>query len=130
MKKMNQLVFAAVILGITALSSCKKDVTPTATLTIMEPMAMDTVAIGDTVHMEGTVVGSGELHGYSLSLTNLSTGQIVYSGSTDVHQTSYAFDEHWINNVAGVSTMRLSLTVNLDHEGHTTTKSVEFMASN
>ena len=25
MKKMNQLVFAAIILGITALSSCKKD---------------------------------------------------------------------------------------------------------
>lgn len=112
-------------------TSCEKHSAPiTATLTFLEPQAGDTVIAGEALHMHGTVVGSGELHGYSLTLTNLTTNQVVYSGSNATHQSSYAFDEHWVNMEGATSIMKLSLVVNLDHEGNTTTKSVEFVASN
>ena len=129
MKHLEKVILSAAIMGVLALNSCKKEVTPTATLTITEPVAADTVPHGDSVHMEGTIVGSGELHGYTLQLTNLTSGQVVYSGSTDNHQNSYAFHEHWPNNVGATSNMRLTLTVNLDHDGNTTSKSVDFVAA-
>jgi len=112
-------------------TSCEKHHDPiTATLTLLEPQAGDTVMAGEALHMHGTVVGTGELHGYSLTLTNLTTNQVVFSGSNSSHQTSYAFDEHWVNLEGATSNMRLNLVVNLDHDGTTTSKSVEFVASN
>jgi hypothetical protein len=111
--------------------SCEKHSEPiTATVTLLEPQAGDTVMAGEALHMHGTVVGTGELHGYSLTLTNLTTNQVVFSGSNATHQSSYAFDEHWVNMEGVTSNMRLSLVVNLDHDGTTSTKSVEFVASN
>jgi hypothetical protein len=62
-------------------------------------------------------------------LTNLTTNQVVYSGSNDNHQTSYAFDEHWVNMEGVTSSMRLTLVVNLDHDGTTSSKSVDFVAA-
>lgn len=112
-------------------TSCKKHHEPvTATLTLLEPQPGDTIAAGDSLHMHGTVVGSGELHGYSLTLTNLTTNQVVFSGSTTNHATSYAFDEHWVNMIGATSNMKLSLIVNLDHDGTTASQSLEFVASN
>lgn len=129
MKNLEKAIFALTVIGIIILNSCKKEDTPTATLTIMEPVVADTVLQGDSVHMEGTILGTGELHGYTLELTNLTSGQLVYSGSTDNHQNAYAFHEHWPNNVATTSNMRLTLTVMLDHEGHSTSKTVDFVAA-
>jgi hypothetical protein len=109
--------------------SCEKHHDPiTATLTILEPLPGDTIAAGGALHMHGTVVGSGELHGYSLTLTNLTTNQVVFSGSNANHATSYAFDEHWVNAGGAWSNMRLTLEVELDHDGNSTSKSVDFIA--
>jgi hypothetical protein len=114
------------LLSLVIWTGCQKESEPvTATLTLIEPTAGDTIPAGEALHMQGT----GELHGYSLTLTNLTTNQVVYSGSNDNHQTSYAFDEHWVNMEGVTSSMRLTLVVNLDHDGTTSSKSVEFVAA-
>jgi hypothetical protein len=118
------------LLSLVIWTGCEKESEPvTATLTLIEPTAGDTIPAGEALHMHGTVEGTGELHGYSLTLTNLTTNQVVYSGSNDNHQTSYAFDEHWVNTEGVTSSMRLTLVVNLDHDGTTSSKSVDFVAA-
>jgi len=127
--KSNVKLFLCLIMALGFVVSCKKETaSATADITLMEPLSGDTVPNGEALHMHGTITGSGELHGYTLTLTNVTTNEVVFSGSNTSHQTNYAFDEHWVNNVASISNMKVTVTVELDHDGNTTTKEVFFTA--
>jgi hypothetical protein len=77
--------------------------------------------------MHGTIVGTGELHGYSLSLKNVSTNAILFSASNTSHQETYAFDEHWVNNVTDTTVVQVSVDVTLDHNGNKGNKKVNLI---
>jgi hypothetical protein len=118
------ILFSVLFIGLTA---CHKDENVTATINLMEPMENDTLAFGTELHMHGTIVGTGELHGYSLSLKNVSTNAILFSASNTAHQETYAFDEHWVNNVTDTTVVQVSVDVTLDHNGNKGNKKVNLI---
>jgi len=118
------LLFSVLFIGLTA---CHKDENVTATINLMEPMENDTIPFGTELHMHGTIVGTGELHGYTLSLKNVSTNAILYSASNTTHQENYAFDEHWVNNVTDTTLVQVSVDVEVDHDGTKTSKLVNLV---
>ena len=118
------LLSGALFFGLTA---CHKHEDVTATINLMEPMENDTLAFGTELHMHGTIVGTGELHGYSLSLKNVSTNAILFSASNTAHQETYAFDEHWVNNVTDTTLVQVSVDVEIDHDGTKTSKLVNLV---
>jgi hypothetical protein len=130
MKKNNSfmLVLATFLLFISV--SCNKDAHEqvTATISFIEPTQGDTVAFNQELHAEGTITGSSELHGYSMSMTNLTSNEEVLSLSSYNHATAYAFHEHWVNNVVDTAVIRIKVHVVLDHEGNTTTKTIDVVA--
>lgn len=127
---MKKLIYSIVVLSVSALvvTACKKEETPTATITFNEPAVNDTVMNGDSLHVEGTIAGSGELHGYTLSITNKTTGAVLYTGTASNHSDAYSFHEHWINNVTSTSNIEVKVEVELDHDGNTTQKSTQAVA--
>jgi hypothetical protein len=112
------------------LTACKKEETPTATITFNEPFVNDTILAGDSVHIEGTISGSGELHGYTLSITNKTSGSTIYTGSTSNHSNAYVFHEHWLNNVTFPSNIEVKVEIELNHEGDKVSKSIQVLALN
>jgi hypothetical protein len=118
------LLSVALFIGLTA---CHKHEDVTATINLMEPMENDTLAFGTELHMHGTIVGTGELHGYSLSLKNVSTNAILFSASNTAHQETYAFDEHWVNNVTDTTFVQVYVDVELDHDGNKQNKLVNIV---
>jgi hypothetical protein len=118
------ILFSVLFIGLTA---CHKDENVTATINLMEPMENDTIPFGTELHMHGTIVGTGELHGYSLTLKNLTNDTIVYSSTNSTHQESYAFDEHWVNNVTDTSLIQVSVVVEVDHDGNKESKTVNLV---
>jgi hypothetical protein len=121
---MKKLLFIPV-LTLVLLSSCHKNEGPvTATISFTEPAIGDTLALGEELHAEGTVTADGEMHGYTLSFYNVTTGQTIYTGSTENHSDAYSFHEHWVNNVSDTSTIRVRLEVVIDHDGNTTKKDI------
>jgi hypothetical protein len=118
------LIFSALFIGLTA---CHKHENATATINLMEPMENDTLAFGTELHMHGTIVGTGELHGYSLTLKNLTNDSIVYSAANTTHQETYSFDEHWVNNVTDTTLVQVSVDVEIDHDGTKTSKLVNLV---
>jgi hypothetical protein len=123
--KINYFILSgALFIGLTA---CHKHEDVTATINLMEPMENDTLAFGTELHMHGTIVGTGELHGYSLSLKNVSTNAILFSASNTAHQETYAFDEHWVNNVTDTTVVQVSVDVTLDHNGNKGNKKVNLI---
>jgi hypothetical protein len=118
------LLFSVLFIGLTA---CHKDENVTATINLMEPIENDTIPFGTELHMHGTIVGTGELHGYSLTLKNLTNDSIVYSADNTTHQETYAFDEHWVNNVTDTSLIQVSVVVEVDHDGNKENKTVNLV---
>ena len=122
MKKL--IIPAALFAGFLLLNACKKDVATKADITIEEPAIGDTVAFGDSVHMEGYITGDGELHGYTVTLMDTATGTSYASYASDNHETSYVFHEHWPNAVTDTVTLRMKVEVEIDHDGNKASKSV------
>jgi hypothetical protein len=129
---MKKIIFSAIALSlvIISISSCKKEETPTATITFNEPLTNDSITNGDSLHAEGTITGTGELHGYTLIITNKTSGAVLYTSSASNHSDSYAFHEHWLNNVSSTSNIDVKVEVELDHDGNKTAKAVQVVALN
>ena len=120
-----KLLFLSLGLVIT-LFSCHKheDEATSASITFIEPSENDTIAFGSEIHVEGTISSNGELHGYTLEIVNTADNSSVFSVSSSSHASSYAFHEHWMNNVTDTVNMRVTVDVMLTHDGQKTSKSV------
>lgn len=121
MKK--HIAFALMALSI---FSCKKEeeAEVTATITISAPAANDTIPFGQAVHLTGTVTGSAEMHGFTVSYTNVTTGSTLLSQVHDVHSSGYTLDETWTNNVSDTSIVKLLVHVEKDHDGNMEMKEI------
>lgn len=125
---MKKLFLITSLIGvIVTLNSCHKNEASKADITILEPMTNDTIALNDSLHVEGTILGDGELHGYTLSYTNSTTGASLFSVASETHATSYAFHEHWLNNLTDTTIVNVKVEVELDHEGHKTSKDINIV---
>jgi hypothetical protein len=130
MKKFKTSIFILSALFLFVVVSCHKDEHEeiSATISFVEPSITDTLAFNEELHAEGTIVGSAELHGYTLSMTNITTNEELFSATASNHSPSYAFHEHWVNNVSDTSIIRINVIVILDHEGNTETKTIDLVA--
>ena len=119
---MKKLLYSLILISLFAFSCKKPAEASVATINFIEPTVGDTIAFGEELHCEGTVLGNGELHGYTLTMVNLLNNQTVYSASSSAHAESYVFHEHWVNNVTDTATIKVLLEVELDHDGNKSTK--------
>ena len=123
----NKIAYIALV-GLLAVSCHKHEEDVTATINLMEPMENDTIALGEELHMHGTITGSDELHGYRLTLLNTENQTVLFNANTTTHEISYAFDEHWVNAVTDTTNLEVQVEVELDHDGNKTTKKVHLVA--
>lgn len=118
--------------------SCKKDKedvndsskngTPalTATINIAQPIAGNTYSLGEEVHIDVTVSADFDMHGYEAYLINLTSDDTVWSTHAHAHGTTYSIHDHWTNNVADHSDMKLKVISTLNHDGALAEKEVSF----
>ncbi|MCE3294742.1 MAG: hypothetical protein K0R65_456 [Crocinitomicaceae bacterium] len=120
---MKTTILIALILGAgLALISCKKDkedeTNATASINITEPGLNDTIAAGEELHVEGVISGTGELHGYVITLRNAADQAVFLTADYDSHATSYNFHEHWVNTVTDTTIVTVKVDVTEDHDGN------------
>jgi hypothetical protein len=122
---MKLIVF--LIASLSLIVSCKKKIEEapvTANISISSISENDTILPSDALHLSGTITGSAEMHGYTVTFTNLTTGNPVFSKVYDLHSASYSIDETWTNNVSDTSTVQLKIVVEKDHDGNLETKTI------
>lgn len=134
MKKHINFASIAFLAISTIIISCKKDEpvaeehehAATATITITEPTADSTYEMGQSVNLNVDITGSSELHGYQVLLINETAVDTIIKWEVHEHNTTYAFDSTWINNVTAHSSMSCKVRAFIDHDGNYTDKSVSF----
>ena len=124
MKKIKLIL--TLLIGLSAVVACKKDDPATsAVIEFIEPTATDTISAGDELHAEGTIIGNNEMHGYSLKMVNETTNEVLVNTTSSSHASSYAFHEHWVNNVTQNAVVAVTITANLDDAGNQATKTLK-----
>ena len=120
MKK--DLIKLTLIVLLFSISSCHKGDATTATIEIMEPLANDTIPYDDSLHFEGTIIGNGTLYGYQLTYANAFTGEEYLKMESVEKAKSYAFHEHWHNQVTDTTMVTVKVVATLNHKGIKTEK--------
>jgi len=132
--KSDIIPFALFFVALAAVvTSCKKDdenttstPTVTATITVDEPLAGTTYALGDTVFVHVNITCPTEMHGYDAYILNETSGDTVWTSAVHDHGTSFHIDSLWVNDVTDHSDMLLHIEAEIDHDGNTTEKEVAF----
>lgn len=128
MKNIN-LKFGVILAIGLILFSCKKEeeIPVTATINFTEPAVNDTIVFGSEVHIEGTISGSAEMHGYTVTAVNNSNQAVLLSKSYTNHASSYNFHEHFVNNVTEITNVKVKVDVEKDHDGNHEIKEVNIV---
>lgn len=132
---MKPFFITAILVSYISLTACKKDKSPiddstedhpTAVITITSPNENDTIQGNFAV--TGTIAGSADLHGYQVTVTNALNDSIVYQNDIDDHVADFTINQAVANPYTVYTPMKLEVVAALDHEGHTTTKTIHFVA--
>lgn len=110
----------AVLLG------CKKETgeASSATINIYSPELNAVVAYGEEVHVEGTIVADGEIHGYKVFLRDEQGHDLFIGGQGHVHGDAFAIHEHWTNTVSSSTQVTVLVEATLNHKGDKESKQV------
>ena len=103
-----------------AIVACKKkeEATPVATITLITPTENQIFNAGDTLHVTGAISADGDMHGYSVKIQNLTSGETVLNQDYDLHQASFVINETWKNTVTDTTQVKITIDAVLDHEGN------------
>jgi hypothetical protein len=109
-----------------ALLGCKKESgeATSATITIYSPELNEVIAFGEEVHVEGTIVADGEIHGYKVYLRDEQGNDLLNGGQDHVHGDAFAIHEHWTNTVSVSTQVTVLVEVLLNHKGDKESKQV------
>lgn len=97
-----------------------------ATINIHSPELNEVYAFGEEVHVEGTIVSDGEIHGYKVYLRDEQGNNLYEGGQAHVHGDAFAIHEHWTNNILQSTQVKVLVEVSLNHSGDKATKEVIF----
>jgi len=109
--------------------ACKKDEHQEAqvTFSISSPRTNDTLAYGDTLALAASISSDIEIHGFTAALTNVTSNAVVWSSDSEEHMTAYTITGSYINAVTDTSNMRFKVIAEIDHDGETQEKEVNFV---
>ena len=98
---------------------------PIATLTFSSPTEGAVYHTGDSVLVQGLAAASADMHGYEISIKNADdTAVVYYSKHIHDHGDTLLINQGWKDTLTTTASLQLEVTLILDHDGHTATKSV------
>lgn len=111
------------------LITCKKEehLEANVTVSITSPAAGDTIQPGDTLALAAAITSDIDIHGYTATLTNTTTNAVLWTNSSEEHMTNYTIAGSYINTVADTSNMKFKVIAEIDHDGETQEKEINFV---
>lgn len=132
---MKPFFIITILVSSISLAACKKDKStddstetedhPTAVITITSPHENDTIQGNFAV--TGTIVGTANLHGYQVTVSNALNDSILYQNDIDDHVADFTINQSVTNPYTTYTPLKLEVIAALDHDGHTETKTVHFV---
>ena len=132
----SKFIIPLALLCTTVLASCTKhagdieEPVPTATITFAQPTQGAVYKTGDSVRIQGVAIGSAVMHGCQIAIRKAAdTSVIYYEEHVHDHNDTITINHAWKNTLATATDLQVDVTVVLDHDGHTATKTVGIRAA-
>lgn len=107
------------------IAACRKDKSMPV-ITISKPSDGAIVQLSlDSIHMIYTVTDNAELHNITTKISDAS-GTVLYSDVDHEHKSNFSYHEHFMPNGIVVPTPLVFSVVAEDHEGNTSSKTINF----
>jgi hypothetical protein len=126
MKKV--LIFTLSIVSI-AISACKEkhDHNNTATIIINNPTENAQFHHGDTVFVNAVITSESAMHGWEVLIRKKSDLSVVFQEDAHDHAATFNINTYWVNNLStSHNDMELVVTAEINHDGDTESKTVNF----
>ncbi len=109
--------------------ACKNEehLEATVTIYITSPAAGDTLLPGDTLALSAAITSDIDIHGYTATLTNTTTNAVLWTSFSEDHMSAYTIAGSYINAVSDTSNMKFKVIAEIDHDGGTQEKEVNFV---
>jgi len=111
--------------------SCQKNESKTIdkeklNLTISKPTEAQQFNNGDTVFIKASAQYIAPLHGYSIKISDGSLQKTYFEIEQHLHETAFNIDTFWVNQFEQNVDLKLTLTVEVDHDGNEVKKTINF----
>lgn len=134
MKTITTYTVLIILAAAISLSSCKKKqeeaTTPKVDLVVSAPQENNVFANGDSVKLTATVNSPVDMHGYEWRIVRKADGQVLASDQKHTHGKSITISSYWVNAVTEKTEAQLSISVETDHEGGSTSRSIHIILNN
>jgi hypothetical protein len=77
-----------------------------ATITLNGISNGDTIEQNTTANLMGSIAGTTDLHGYSLKLINIASGDLYIDTIVHEHAASYSFNKQWTNTLGNTAELK------------------------
>jgi hypothetical protein len=131
MKKIFQFTIILIITS-SLLFSCTKhkddiiEPVPTASINFTSPLPGQIYPSADSVPIMATAIAKATIHGYDLRINKVNdTATCLFTHIHDHNDTLY-INKKWKSSFTGPEDMEVTITLYLDHEGHTLVKKSAF----
>lgn len=132
---MKPFFITAILVSSISLTACKKDKSTddshghddhaTAVITITSPTENDTIQGNFSV--TGTIVGTAEMHGYQVTVTNALNDSIIYQNEVHDHLANFTINQAVTHSFTTYTPLKLDVVAALDHDGNTESKTINFV---
>lgn len=118
--------FIGILALVLVASACKKDETFEGSITIDAPSVNAQLQADSTITIQGSATGNMELHGYVLTVTNSTSGAVIYTVDEHAHGESVTISNTFTHGLTVQTPLNLNVKVEYDHEGNYIEKNVQF----
>jgi hypothetical protein len=104
----------------------EEDSIPAASLVFSQPDAGASFRNGDTVRIMAQAISSETIHGFDVAIRKAGDTTLIWSTHIHDHNDTLHIAQFWVNDRTSAQSLEAVITLELDHEGHTLTKSAPF----
>lgn len=125
------LLTAFALFSLLVFNACKKDDHDhgnEATIEITSPTEGQQFHSGETMTIKATLTGKETLHGWKIEIRKKSDGTVLFSDDEHTHGKTLTVERTWVNNVTEHTDLVVEVFAQLDHDGKSTSKSVNTQA--
>ena len=76
--------------------------------------------------MSGNASYIGQLHGYELKIRNKATSEVYLDIDEHLHDSSFDIQTFWVDTLDKNADLIVTITVEADHEGNSSSKEINF----
>ena len=101
---------------------------PVASIKVLSPSPGTIINTNDIVNIKAQAISSATIHGYDVTITSPGDTTAYFRKHVHDHNDTLNISETW-QNMLVAKNLVLSISLTLDHEGHTFSRKIEFRAN-